>query len=336
MDEIIKHKFEGVAALVGNTPLLEIDYSYKGKRRRLFAKAEYFNVTGSIKDRVAYHILKRAYEKGEIHPGDLIAEATSGNTGISFSSIGSYLGHPVIIYMPDWMSKERINLMKSYGAQVRLVSKEEGGFLGSIAMTEELYKGGGVFLPRQFSNEGNAEAHYLMTGEEIVRQLASLGLKADGLVAGVGTGGTVMGIGRRLKKENPACRIHPLEPLNSPTLSTGYKVGKHRIQGISDEFIPSILKMDEVDSIVSVDDIDSIIMARMLAEKLGIGVGISSGANFIGCVMAQESLGEGAVMTTVFADDNKKYLSTDYANDYEMKDSYISKDVELLDVKAWR
>ncbi len=336
MDEIMKQKFEGVAALVGNTPLLEIDYRYKGNRRRLFAKAEYFNVTGSIKDRVAYHILKRAYERDEIQPDDIIAEATSGNTGISFSAIGSYLGHQVIIYMPDWMSKERINLMKSYGAQVRLVSKEEGGFLGSITMTEELYKGGGVFLPRQFSNEGNAEAHYLMTGEEIVRQLAAIGLKADAVVAGVGTGGTVMGIGRRLRKENPACRIYPLEPLNSPTLSTGYKVGKHRIQGISDEFIPSILKMDEMDGIVSVDDIDSIIMARMLAEKLGIGVGISSGANFIGCVMAQEKLGEGAVMTTVFADDNKKYLSTDYANDYEIKDNYISHDIELLDVKAWR
>lgn len=336
MDEIMKQKFEGVAALVGNTPLLEIDYRYKGNRRRLFAKAEYFNVTGSIKDRVAYHILKRAYERDEIQPDDIIAEATSGNTGISFSAIGSYLGHQVIIYMPDWMSKERINLMKSYGAQVRLVSKEEGGFLGSITMTEELYKGGGVFLPRQFSNEGNAEAHYLMTGEEIVRQLAAIGLKADAVVAGVGTGGTVMGIGRRLRKENPACRIYPLEPLNSPTLSTGYKVGKHRIQGISDEFIPSILKMDEMDGIVSVDDIDSIIMARMLAEKLGIGVGISSGANFIGCVMAQEKLGEGAVMTTVFADDNKKYLSTDYANDYEIKDDYISHDIELLDVKAWR
>lgn len=336
MDEAIKQKFEGVAALVGNTPLLEIDYRYKGSRRRIFAKAEYFNVTGSIKDRVAYHILKRAYERDEIGPDDIIAEATSGNTGISFSAIGSYLGHQVVIYMPDWMSKERINLMKSYGAQVRLVSKEEGGFLGSIAMTEELYKKGGVFLPRQFSNEGNAEAHYLMTGEEIVRQLAEIGLKADGVVAGVGTGGTVMGIGRRLKKENPACRVYPLEPLNSPTLSTGYKVGKHRIQGISDEFIPSILKMDEVDGIVSVDDIDSIIMARMLAEKLGIGVGISSGANFIGSIIAQEKLGEDAVMTTVFADDNKKYLSTDYANDYEMKDSYISKDVELLDVKAWR
>ena len=144
-----------------------------------------------------------------------------------------------------------------------------------------------------------------------------------------------MGLGRRLRRENPSCRVYPLEPLNSPTLSTGYKVGKHRIQGISDEFIPSILKLNETDGVVSVDDIDSIIMARMLAEKLGIGVGISSGANFIGCIMAQEKLGAEAVVTTVFADDNKKYLSTDYANDYEMKDSYVSSDVRLLDVKAW-
>ena len=335
MDESIKRKFDDIAPLVGNTPLLEIDFLYKGSRRRIFAKAEYYNVTGSIKDRVAYHIMKRAYERGEIHPGDTIAEATSGNMGIAFSALGSCLGHPVTTYMPDWMSMERINLMKSYGAQVRLVSEEEGGFLGSIAMTEELNKNGGVFLPRQFSNENNAEVHYLMTGEETVRQLAALGLKADAVVAGVGTGGTIMGLGRRLRRENPSCRVYPLEPLNSPTLSTGYKVGKHRIQGISDEFIPSILKLEETDGIVSVDDIDSIIVARMLAEKLGIGVGISSGANFIGCIMAQEKLGAEAVVTTVFADDNKKYLSTDYANDYELKDGYVSRDVRLLDVKAW-
>ena len=160
------------------------------------------------------------------------------------------------------MSAERINLMKSFGAEVRLVSREEGGFLGSIAMTEKLAEGSGVFLPRQFSNEDNTETHYLYTGEEISRQLAAMGLKADGIVAGVGTGGTVMGIGRRLRKDNADCKVFPLEPLNSPTLSTGYRVGKHRIQGISDEFIPDILKLDETDAVVSVDDIDSIIMAR--------------------------------------------------------------------------
>ena len=241
-----------------------------------------------------------------------------------------------MIFMPDWMSRERINLMESYGAQVRLVSREEGGFLGSIQMTEELAQKGHVFLPRQFSNEDNTEAHYMTTAVEIVRQLDTLGLKADGVVAGVGTGGTVMGIGKRIKECNPAAQAFPLEPLNSPTLSTGYKVGKHRIQGISDEFIPEILKLDELDGVVSVDDTDSIIMARMLSERLGIGVGVSSGANFIGCVMAQEKVGKDCVMVTVFADDNKKYLSTDYSQKQEMKETYITHDLELKEVIAYR
>lgn len=328
--------FDRIAPMISNTPLLEIQFRYRGQARRIFAKAEYYNLTGSIKDRVAFHIMKKAYEQGAICEGDMIAEATSGNTGIAFSAIGRYLGHPVVIFMPDWMSRERIVLMQSFGAEVRLVSREEGGFLGSIQRTEELAKQGGVFLPRQFSNEDNSETHYLTTGLEIVRQLDALGLRADGVVAGVGTGGTVMGIGKRLKEANPACKAFPLEPLNSPTLSTGYKVGKHRIQGISDEFVPSICRLNELDDVISVDDGDSIIMARRLSEQLGIGVGVSSGANFLGCIMAQEKLGADCILTTVFADDNKKYLSTDYADPQEMKDHYITKDLELTGVTAYR
>lgn len=328
--------FKNIEGMIGHTPLLEIHFNFKNSPRRIFAKAEYMNLTGSIKDRVAYHIMKTSYEDNSVDPDDIIAEATSGNTGIAFSAIGSYLGHKVIIYMPDWMSRERINLMKSFGAEVRLVSKEEGGFLGSIEMTEELERKGGVFLPRQFSNEKNTEAHMLYTGEEISRTLASLGLKADGVVAGVGTGGTIMGLGKRLQKDNPDCAVFPLEPLNSPTLSTGYKVGKHRIQGISDEFIPAIMKMDEITSVVSVDDIDSIIMAKMLSKQFGIGVGISSGANMLGCILAQEKIGADKTVVTVFADDNKKYLSTDYSDDFEIKDSYLTKDIVLTKVIAHR
>ena len=328
--------FDHIAPMISHTPLLEIQFRYRGRPRRIFAKAEYYNLTGSIKDRVAFHIMKKAYEQHAICKGDTIAEATSGNTGIAFSAIGRYLGHPVIIYMPDWMSRERIVLMQSFGAEVRLVSREEGGFLGSIQRTEELAKQGGVFLPRQFSNEDNSETHYLTTGLEIAQQLDALGLKADGIVAGVGTGGTVMGIGKRLKEINPGCKAFPLEPLNPPTLSTGYKVGKHRIQGISDEFVPSICRLNELDDVISVDDGDSIIMARMLSEQLGIGVGVSSGANFIGCIMAQEKLGADSILTTVFADDNKKYLSTDYADPQEMKDHYITKELELTGVIAYR
>ncbi len=329
-------RFSSIEQAIGNTPLLEIALRFRGRERKVYAKAEYYNLTGSIKDRVAFYILKKAYESGEIREGDTIAEATSGNTGISFSAMGSYLNHPVVIYMPDWMSAERISLMESYGAKVRLVSHEEGGFLGSIAMTEELAKQGGVFLPRQFSNPDNTMAHETTTGIEIVRQLSALGKRADGVVAGVGTGGTIMGIARCLKKENPNCMAFPLEPLNSPTLSTGYKVGKHRIYGISDEFIPDILKLEEMEQIVSVDDGDAICAARLLSEQLGIGVGVSSGANFLGCLLAQEHMGVDSTVVTVFADDNKKYLSTDYAKPQMMKENYLSSEIKLLDVRVYR
>ena len=336
MNQELKERFSAIRPLIGNTPLLEISYTFRGKARRLFAKAEYYNLTGSIKDRVALYILEKAYESGTIKPGDTIVEATSGNTGISFSAVGRYLGHPVKIYMPDWMSRERIALMESFGASVRLVSSEEGGFLGSIQMTEEFAKQGNVFLPCQFANEENVNAHIESTAREIEAQLRSKGLVADGVVAGVGTGGTVMGIARGLRKTNPNLKAFPLEPSNSPTLSTGYKVGKHRIYGISDEFIPDILKLSEMDQIVSVDDSDAIAMARLLSETLGIGVGVSGGANFLGSILAQETLGDDATIVTVFADDNKKYLSTDYAKPQELRDDSLTASVELTGVQVIR
>ena len=327
-------QIENMAALAGNTPILEIEFTFKGKKGRVFAKAEYYNLTGSIKDRVARHVIQKAYESGEIKPGDTIAEATSGNTGISFSAVGSAMGHPVKIFMPDWMTKERIHIMESFGAEVVLVSREDGGFLGSIAKAEEEGKKENVYLPRQFSNPENSEAHYLYTGLEIAEQLAELGLRADGFVAGVGTGGTVMGIGRRLREVNPDCHVYPLEPKNSPTLSTGYKVGQHKIYGISDEFIPDLVDLKSLDRVVSVDDRDAIIMARMLSETLGLGVGVSSGANLLGAIMAWD--GGDETVVTVFADDNKKYLSTDYASVSTKERGELTCDIELLGFKAYR
>ena len=326
---------ESLSSLIGNTPLLEISFSYKGHQRRIFAKAEQYNLTGSIKDRMALHIIKKAYESGALKSGDGIAEATSGNTGIAFSAIGTSLGHPVTIFMPDWMSQERINLIKSYGAKIELVSAEQGGFLGSINMTEDLIKEKeNVFLPCQFSNCDNVEAHYLTTAPEIWSQLQYLGLKPVGIVAGVGTGGTIMGIGKYFKEKDLDIKVYPLEPANSPTMSTGHKVGKHRIQGISDEFIPSIVELDKLDEIIDVDDGDSIIMAQKLASQLGLGVGISSGANFLGALIAQEKLGKDSIIVTVFADDNKKYLSTDLMKNEPIKDGFLSTDIELLSIKA--
>lgn len=330
-------RLHNISHLIGNTPLLAIEFFYKGEKRTIYAKAENINMTGSIKDRMALHIIKKAYERGTLNSGDEIIEATSGNTGISFSAIGRSLGHKVIIYMPDWMSRERIELIKSLGAEINLVSKEQGGFLGSIAMSEAYAEANAnTFLPRQFSNEDNLAAHYETTGPEIWWQLRFRGLKPDAFIAGVGTGGTVMGVGKYLREVHPEIKIHPLEPANSPTMTTGHKVGKHRIQGISDEFIPEIVKLDTLDHIISVDDGDAIIMAQKLASELGIGVGISSGANFIGALMKQNEMGKDAVVVTVFCDDNKKYLSTDLLKTEPVKDGFLSPDVELLGFHAYK
>jgi cysteine synthase A len=330
-------RIRGLSCLIGNTPLLEIECLFRGRRRRIHAKAEHLNLTGSIKDRMAFHIVTQGYARGLLEPGSLIIEATSGNSGIAFASIGRALGHPVTIFMPDWMSKERINLIKSLGATIHLVSKEQDGFLGSIGMAEELAAATpGAFLSRQFSNEDNVEAHYLTTGPEIWWQLRVHSLRPDAFVAGVGTGGTVMGTGRFLKEKNPRIRVHPLEPANSPTLSMGCKVGKHRIQGISDEFIPPIVKLDTLDKVVCVDDGDAILMAQKLAAELGIGVGISSGGNFLGALMVQNEMDPEAVVVTVFADDNKKYLSTDLLGDEPVKKDFLSPDVKLLSFRAFK
>ncbi len=298
-------RIKGLRPMIGNTPLLAIHFTYEGRPRVIYAKAENLNLTGSIKDRMAFYILDLAYREGRIKPGDRIVEATSGNTGISFSAVGRALGHRVIIYMPDWMSRERVALIRSLGAEIVSVSHEQGGFLGSIRMTEELAAAAAdVFLPCQFSNRANVEAHERTTGPEIWWQLKEHALTLDAFVAGVGTGGTVMGVGNFLRRQQPAIKLHPVEPFESPTLTTGHKVGSHRIQGISDEFIPAIVELARLDHVLSVHDGDAILMAQRLAADLGLAVGISSGANFIAAVMAQNELGAEGAVVTVFPESN--------------------------------
>jgi cysteine synthase A len=331
---MIEKRIKGLASLIGNTPLLAINYSYGGEEKTLYAKAENLNMTGSVKDRMAFHIIKKAYERKKLRQGDPIFEATSGNTGISISALGRALGHDITIFMPNWMSAERKNLIKSFGAKIHLISKEEGGFLECINRAEGAALEAEGFLSSQFSNNDNVEAHYITTGPEIWWQLKSQHLSPDVFVAGVGTGGTIMGISRYLKENNPGLEAHPLEPSNSPTLSTGYKTGKHRIQGISDDFIPSIVKLDQLSKIIAVDDGDAIIMAQRLASDLGIGVGISSGANFLGAVLAQNQLGSEKVVVTLFPDSNKKYLSTDLLAEEPMKNGFISPHIQLLSFKS--
>jgi cysteine synthase A len=321
---------QGIRRLVGNTPLLAIEYLWRGHPRTIYAKSEQLNLTGSIKDRMALHIIDEATQSGELLPGDTIVEATSGNTGISLAAVGRAFGHPVTIFMPDWMSRERKDLIASFGAKIVTDSHEEGGFVGCIRRAEALASADPhVFLPSQFSNEANPIAHEATTGPEILEQLSSGGISLDAFVAGVGTGGTVMGVGRFLRRFDARIKVHPIEPAESPTLSTGYKCGKHRIQGISDEFIPPVVHLVELDAIVDVHDGDAILMAQKLARQLGLGVGISSGANFAGAIKVQNQMGDDAVVATVFPDSNKKYLSTDLLREEPLRDDYMSVDVEL-------
>ena len=320
--------------VIGNTPMINIKYTYKGKESNVYVKLEMYNITGSIKDRVAYYIIKNAKERSILKENMPIIEATSGNTGISLAALGAYYHHPVYIFMPDWASKERMELMKLYGANITLISKEEGGFIKCVEEAKTLANKLNGFLANQFENEDNILAHYETTGKEILEQLE--GKKIGGFVSGVGTGGTLIGTGKRLKETDNQIKIYALEPEKMPILSNGKILGQHKIEGIGDDFVPDIFKRNteiiEKD-IVLINDEDAMNMARKLAKELGLGVGISSGANFIGAVLSQERLGENIKgnMVTVFADDNKKYLSTGLGKTMIKNTSFISNQVELLD-----
>lgn len=335
MGGALEPKFRALSCLVGNTPLLGVEFLYQGCQRVIYAKCEQLNLTGSIKDRIALHMLRKAYSNEQLHPGDTIAEASSGNTGIAFAALGAALGNRVNIFMPDWMSRERRELIRSFGAEIVGVSRQQGGFLGSIHLAEEFAAGrSDVFLPRQFSNDDNSEAHYQTTGPETWSQLAASGLSPDAFVAGVGTGGTVMGVGRYLRNQDRNVRVYAIEPAESPTLSTGHRVGNHRIQGISDEFIPPILDLTAIHGILAVADGDAMIMAQKLASTLGLGVGISSGCNFLGALRVQEQLAPDSVVVTVFPDDNKKYLSGDLLLEEPRRKEYLAPQVDLVGLSA--
>ncbi|RFP64660.1 cysteine synthase family protein [Hymenobacter lapidiphilus] len=323
--------FDRLWLLVGNTPMLALHYRHQGEAGTIYVKCEHYNLTGSLKDRMALYILQKAYELGQIQPGDTIVEATSGNTGIAFAALGRALGHPVLIIMPDWLSRERIDIIRSLGADVTLISKAQGGFLGSIELAEDMAAADPrVFLTRQFENCYNAEAHARTTGPEIAAQLASVGREPTAFVAGVGTGGTVMGVGRYLRAHFPQVQIHPLEPAESPTLTTGHKVGSHRIQGISDEFIPAIVQLDELDAVVQASDGDAILVAQQLARQLGLAVGISSGANVIGAIRLAAELGPEATVVTLLCDSNKKYLSTDLLREEPVRSGYLAPELTWM------
>ena len=316
---------------IGDTPTIKIFYKYNGEKKYLYSKLEFYNLTGSIKDRVALYMIKRAEERGKLKPGMSIVEATSGNTGIALSALGNVFHHKVYIFMPDWVSRERVAIMKNYGANIILVSKESGGFKRCLEEAKKLSVTIGGYWTNQFSNKDNYLAHYEMTGRELVEEVHE---NIGGFVSGVGTGGTIMGIGDRIKEKYPEAKICAIEPENMPIISEGKILAQHKIEGIGDEFVPELLDKSKIDKIFLVNDDDAINMSKKLSEELGLGVGISSGANFLGAVLLSHEISE--PVATVFADDNKKYLSTDLANFDESKitDKFISKDIELLEYEV--
>lgn len=264
-----------VEKLIGNTPMIKINYEYEGKIGSIYTKLEFYNYSGSIKDRIALYIIQKEKENGNLKDGQAIVEVTSGNTGIAFSAIGALFGHDVHIFMPDWVSLERRKLIEMYGAHVHLISKEEGGFKKGLELAEEFAKENDAYRPLQFDNELNVEAQYKTTGQEILDSVPD----ANAFVSGIGTGGTLMGIGKRLKDNNPKSKVFALEPSTLSILKMGMEEGSHMIEGIGDDFIPVIVEEDLIDDIVLIHDCDAINMSKRIAKEFGLGIGISSGAN---------------------------------------------------------
>ena len=300
-----------ITDLIGNTPIVKLNRVVPEDAADIYVKLEFFNPAGSIKDRIALAMIERAEKEGKLTAGGTIVEPTSGNTGVGLAMVAAAKGYHLVITMPETMSVERRKLMQGYGAELILTPGADG-MKGSIAKAEELVKEKGYFMPMQFENPANPAIHEATTGAEIIAAFGKDNLP-DAFVAGVGTGGTLTGIGHALKKANPATKVYALEPAESPLFKEGHG-GKHKIQGISAGFIPKVLDKDVYDGIVEISSDDAIATAREVAHKEGILVGISAGANIKGAIELAKKLGKGKKVITVSPDGGDRYLSTDLFN----------------------
>lgn len=290
---------------IGNTPLIRLRGISDETGCDIYAKAEFLNPGGSIKDRLARHIIREAERRGELGPNSTIMEVTSGNTGIAFSMVGAMRGYKVVIILPKTVSVERRQMIETFGAELQLLD-EINDMQSAVADLEAFAAGkDDIFLPRQFANADNIEAHRTTTGVEILRQIRR---PIDAFVMGVGTGGTIMGVGRALREHGSEARIVAVEPDESAVMS-GDKRGRHGIQGLADGFIPDIVETGEIDEVIRVKTPDAIVRAQELSRKEGLLVGISSGANVIAATELARDMGPGHVIVTVLPDRGERYLS---------------------------
>ena len=305
----MKNVYKGTLGLIGNTPLVEVTNieSEKSLEATLLVKLEYFNPAGSVKDRIAKAMIEDAEEKGLLGPGSVIIEPTSGNTGIGLASIAAAKGYRIILTMPETMSVERRNILKAYGAEIVLTEGAKG-MKGAIAKAEELAAEiPGSFIPGQFVNPANPAIHRATTGPEIWRDTDG---EVDIFVAGVGTGGTLTGVGEYLKEQKPTVQIVAVEPDSSPVLSTGVG-GPHKIQGIGAGFVPKVLNTSIYDAIIRVKNEDAFAAAKLLARKEGISVGISSGAALHAAIeIASRPENRGKTVVALLPDSGDRYYST--------------------------
>jgi cysteine synthase A len=288
--------------LIGETPMIKIKTDIESAE--VYVKLEWFNPGGSVKDRIAFNMLSKAIESGELKPGDTIIEPTSGNTGIGLALVANGLGLKSVLVMPESLSIERRKILKGYGAELVLTEKE-GGMKLAVEVANDLAKKHGYFVPKQFENPANPEIHYQTTSLEILNQVPGI----DAFVAGVGTGGTITGVGRRLKEESNSI-IVAVEPSSSPVLS-GEKPGPHKIQGIGAGFIPDVVDASLFDQIIKVDDEDAFETARELAKSIGLFAGISTGANVFAALKVAKEIGKGKKVVTISPSNGERYLSTD-------------------------